>query len=220
TARRSGGRAVEPLPPARIDDGRARLLLVTEHDVKRLDRLISDISDASRLGAELQRQEASPVELHKLLTTIVTVMNEVKRDDGVTIALTFEGGGPQSFVVPGRDSRLGQVVDNLLDNARSFSPTGGIVRIRCRRRRKEVEIVVADDGAGIRAEGLQRIFERFYTDRPHQGFGQNSGLGLSITKQIIEAHGGKIRAENRTSIGEDGSHKVAGARFVVRLPAM
>jgi len=212
--------AVETLPLARTDDGRARLLLVIEHDVKRLDRLISDISDASRLDAELQRQEASPVELHKLLTTIVTVMNEVKRDDGVTIALTFEGGGPQSFVVPGRDSRLGQVVDNLLDNARSFSPTGGIVRIRCRRRRKEVEIVVDDDGPGIRAEGLQRIFERFYTDRPHQGFGQNSGLGLSITKQIIEAHGGKIRAENRTSIGEDGSHKVAGARFVVRLPAM
>jgi two-component system, OmpR family, sensor histidine kinase ChvG len=212
--------AVETLPLARTDDGRARLLLVIEHDVKRLDRLISDISDASRLDAELQRQEASPVDMHKLLTTIVTVMNEVKRDDGVMIALTFEGGGAQSFVVPGRDSRLGQVVDNLLDNARSFSPTGGMVRIRCRRRRKEVEIVVDDDGPGIRAEGLQRIFERFYTDRPHQGFGQNSGLGLSITKQIIEAHGGKIRAENRTAISDDGSHKISGARFVVRLPAM
>ena len=92
--------------------------------------------------------------------------------------------------MPGHDSRLGQVVSNLIDNARSFSPPGGTVRITCRRLRNEVEIVVDDDGPGIRPEALDKIFERFYTDRPHQGFGQNSGLGLSISKQIVEAHGG------------------------------
>jgi len=214
--------AVETLPLARTDESRGRLLHVIEHDVQRLDRLISDISDASRLDAELQRQEAVPVDLQKLVTTIVTVMNEVRRDNGVKIRLSFEGGGPQSFIVPGHDSRLGQVLDNLLDNASSFSPQGGNVRIVCRRRRNTVEIIVDDDGPGIRPDALERIFQRFYTDRPHQGFGQNSGLGLSITKQIIEAHGGKIRAENRigTALNDDGTPLVLGARFVVRLPAM
>ena len=107
-------------------------------------------------------------------------------------------------MVPGHDSRLGQVVDNLIDNARSFSPPGGTVRVTCRRLRDEVEIVVDDDGPGIRPEALERIFERFYTDRPDQGFGQNSGLGLSISKQIVEAHGGRIWAENRVGAAAAG----------------
>jgi len=112
------------------------------------------------------------------------------------------------------------VVSNLLSNAQSFSEPGGKVRILCRRVRAEIEIVVDDDGPGIRADALERVFERFYTDRPDQGFGQNSGLGLSISKQIIEAHGGRIWAENRTGpVGADGEPTVAGARFVVRLPA-
>ena len=102
-------------------------------------------------------------------------------------------------MVPGHDSRLGQVINNLIDNARSFSPPGGTVRVTCRRLRDEVEIVVDDDGPGIRPDAFEKIFERFYTDRPHQGFGQNSGLGLSISKQIIEAHGGRLWAENRTA---------------------
>jgi two-component system sensor histidine kinase ChvG len=109
----------------------------------------------------------------------------------------------------------------LIDNARSFSPPGGTVRITCRRFKNEIEIVVDDDGPGIRPEALDKIFERFYTDRPHQGFGQNSGLGLSISKQIVEAHGGSIRVENRTSVAAAGQEpRVLGARFVVRLPAM
>jgi len=206
--------AVETLPLARSEDSRSRLLAIIQHDVKRLDRLISDISDASRLDADLQRQEVAPVDLAKLLNTLVTVASEVRREDRVRVSLKFEGGSPNDFVVPGHDSRLGQVIDNLIDNARSFSPAEGTVRVVCRRLRRAVDITVDDDGPGIRPDALQRIFERFYTDRPEQGFGQNSGLGLSISKQIVEAHGGRIWADNRMENG-----RVAGARFVVHLPA-
>jgi two-component system sensor histidine kinase ChvG len=211
--------AVETLPLARNDNSRSRLLAVIEHDVRRLDRLISDISDASRLDAELQRQDMTPVDLRRLLTTLTSVANETKLD--VAVEVRFEGrGATDTFSVPGHDSRLGQVISNLLSNAQSFSHAGGKVRILCRRIKPGIEILVDDDGPGIRPDALERIFERFYTDRPHQGFGQNSGLGLSISKQIIEAHGGRIWAENRLGpVGEDGEPTVAGARFVVRLPA-
>jgi two-component system sensor histidine kinase ChvG len=213
--------AVETLPMAKTDANRKRLLDVIEHDVKRLDRLISDISDASRLDAELQRQEVASVDLASLLDALVKAANEVHNTD-VNVKLTFEGGTPRDFKVPGHDSRLGQVVSNLVDNARSFSPPGGTVRVTCRKLKNEVEITVDDDGPGVRPEALEKIFERFYTDRPHQGFGQNSGLGLSITKQIVEAHGGTIRVENRTVPAGRGEEEpqVLGARFVVRLPAM
>jgi two-component system, OmpR family, sensor histidine kinase ChvG len=214
--------AVETLPLAKSDDSRSRLLTIIHHDVKRLDRLISDISDASRLDAELQRQEAAPVDFAKLLSTLVAVANEVKRDDRVKVTLRFEGGGGgRAFQVPGHDSRLGQIVDNLIENARSFSPPGGTVRVTCRRSRHHVETFVDDDGPGVRPEVHDKIFERFYTDRPHQGFGQNSGLGLSISKQIVEAHGGSISVENRSGPkGLDGEPCVLGARFIVRLPAL
>jgi two-component system, OmpR family, sensor histidine kinase ChvG len=214
--------AVETLPLAKTDESRGRLLAVIQHDVKRLDRLISDISDASRLDAEMQRHEAQPVDLTKLLNTVVSVANEVRHDDGVLVSLNFEGDGPAAFVVPGHDSRLGQVIDNLIDNARSFSPPGGTVRITCRHLKNEVEIVVDDDGPGVDPEVLERIFERFYTHRPHQAFGQNSGLGLSISKQIIEAHDGRIWVENRyaASAAPSETPVVLGARFIVRLPAM
>jgi two-component system sensor histidine kinase ChvG len=211
--------AVETLPLAKTDQSRLRLLAVIEHDVRRLDRLISDISDASRLDAELQRQEAAPVDLAKMLDALVKAANEIRTDD-VNVTLTFEGSAISNFKVAGHDSRLGQVVSNLVDNARSFSPPGGTVRITCRRLKDEVEILVDDDGPGIRPDALDKIFERFYTDRPEHGFGQNSGLGLSISKQIIEAHGGSIRVENRTSVAAGyGEPHVLGARFVVRLPA-
>jgi len=213
--------AVETLPLAKTDESRARLLAIIQHDVSRLDRLISDISDASRLDAELQRQDAAPVDFAKLLSTLVAVANEVKRDDGVTVTHRFEGGGGRAFLVPGHDSRLGQIVDNLIENARSFSPPNGTVRVTCRRVKTNIEILVDDDGPGVRPDVLDKIFERFYTDRPHQGFGQNSGLGLSISKQIAEAHGGTIWVENRTGAPDaDGTPTVLGARFVVRLPAM
>ena len=212
--------AVETLPLAKSDESRARLLNIIQHDVRRLDRLISDISDASRLDAELQRQEAAPVDFAKLLSTVVAVANEVKREDGVTVTLKFEGGGARAFLVPGHDSRLGQIIDNLIENARSFSPQNGSVRVTCRRLKDNLEILVDDDGPGVRPDAIEKIFERFYTDRPYQGFGHNSGLGLSISKQIAEAHGGTIWVENRLgALGEDGAPAVLGARFVVRLPA-
>jgi two-component system, OmpR family, sensor histidine kinase ChvG len=214
--------AVETLPLARTDSSRARLLEVIEHDVRRLDRLISDISDASRLDAELQRQDIAPVDLRRLLMTLTSVANETRLGHDVAVEVRFEGrGANDGFSVPGHDSRLGQVISNLLSNAQSFSEAGGKVRILCRRMRTEIEIMVDDDGPGIRPDALERVFDRFYTDRPHQGFGQNSGLGLSISKQIIEAHSGRIWAENRPGRkGPDGESSVAGARFVVRLPAL
>jgi len=235
--------AVETLPLAKSDESRGRLLEVIQHDVRRLDRLITDISDASRLDAELQRQEAEPVDLTRLLNTVAGVHNDVVRGDGVSVKLDFErDDDDDAFIVPGHDSRLGQVINNLIDNARSFSPQGGQVRVTCRRVKDEVEITVDDDGPGIPEHALGRIFERFYTDRPEeQGFGQNSGLGLSISRQIVEAHGGRIWAENRPpkapvkkkatrakkpKAGEAVAEappppemSPGGARFIVRLPA-
>jgi two-component system sensor histidine kinase ChvG len=212
--------AVETLPLARNENSRSRLLAVIEHDVKRLDRLISDISDASRLDAELQRQDVAPVDLRRLLNTLTSVANETRLGHDVAVEVRFEGSPRDTFSIPGHDSRLGQVISNLLVNAQSFSLSGGKVRIVCRRVRSEIEIVIDDDGPGIREDALEKIFERFYTDRPHQGFGQNSGLGLSISKQIIEAHRGRIWAENRSGpVNAENEPTVAGARFVVRLPA-
>ncbi len=212
--------AVETLPLAKTDESRSRLLAVIEHDVRRLDRLISDISDASRLDAELQRQDAAPVDIRRLIETLTSVANETRHDSDVTVVARFEGKATDSFFVPGHDSRLGQVVANLLGNAQSFSRPGGTVRVVGRRLKSEIEIVIDDDGAGIRPGAFEKIFERFYTDRPNHGFGQNSGLGLSISKQIVEAHGGRIWAENRPGpVDSEGDARIAGARFVVRLPA-
>ncbi|WP_407654480.1 stimulus-sensing domain-containing protein [Bradyrhizobium prioriisuperbiae] len=215
--------AVETLPLARTDNSRSRLLQVIEHDVRRLDRLISDISDASRLDAELQRQDATPVDMRRLLLTLVSVANETNHsNNNVQVQARFEGNPIDSFSVPGHDSRLGQVIANLLSNAQSFSKMDGAVRLVCRRvKNKTIEIVIDDDGPGVRPGALEKIFDRFYTDRPEQGFGQNSGLGLSISKQIVEAHGGRIWAENRAGKTDaTGDTPIAGARFVVRLPSI
>jgi two-component system, OmpR family, sensor histidine kinase ChvG len=212
--------AVETLPLAKTEVSRGRLLAVIKDDVRRLDRLITDISDASRLDAELQRQESEPVDLHRMLTAVATVANEIKRqDDDVMVILSFEGRG---FFVQGHDLRLSQVVNNLIDNARSFSANGGKVRVSCRRAGSATTITVDDDGPGIRPDAIHRIFERFYTDRPQQHFGQNSGLGLSISKQIVEAHGGCLTAENRMAPADpgDGVIRILGARFIIELPAM
>jgi two-component system sensor histidine kinase ChvG len=216
--------AVETLPLARNDDSRARLLGVIQHDVKRLDRLISDISDASRLDAELARADAEPVDMQRLLDTVISVANEVRREDGVTIRLSVTPHplGKDAFLVMGHDSRLGQVISNLVENARSFSAPGGQVRVTLGREGGDVVVLVDDDGPGVPPHALERIFERFYTDRPDHGFGQNSGLGLSISRQIVEAHRGAIHAENRQipqDGADDGADRCAGARFVVRLPA-
>lgn len=218
--------AVETLPLARNDESRGRLLAVIQHDVKRLDRLISDISDASRLDAELARDDSVPVDLAQLLEAVVSVQNEIRREGQPLVELTAGrrgqrgGAAGDPFLVIGHDSRLGQVFVNLIENARSFSPPDKPVRITLARVADDVLVTVEDDGPGIPSHALERIFERFYTDRPEQGFGQNSGLGLSISRQIVEAHRGSIRAENRLEPGASESEGASlGARFIVRLPA-
>jgi two-component system sensor histidine kinase ChvG len=170
------------------------------------------------------------VDLAQLLRALVEVANQVERADRVKVRLSIEGDGVDAcWLVFGHDSRLSQVINNLVDNARTFSDPGGEVRVTLRPSRggaqdgqparegleQGFEIIVDDDGPGIPAHAFERIFERFYTDRPNQSFGQNSGLGLSISRQIVEAHGGAIHAENRED--EDGDS--LGARFVVFLPA-
>jgi len=215
--------AVETLPLARNEASRERLMAIVQHDVKRLDRLISDISDASRLDAELARTDAEAVDLAKLLEAVVGLANERRRDDEAPAILRVEPHplGKDAFVIMGHDSRLAQVFNNLVDNARSFSPPEGRVRVTLSRVRAEVDVVVEDDGPGIPPHALERVFERFYTDRPDQGFGQNSGLGLSISRQIVQAHRGSIRAENRPGAADpDGEPTRLGARFIVRLPAL
>lgn len=210
--------AVETLPLAKNEEQRERLLSVILHDILRLDRLISDISDASRLDAELARQSSEPVDLWLLLDTVVAVVRETATVTSPTIELSVNEALKDQLFVLGNDGRLGQVVNNLLDNACSFTGSEGSVRISAVHDNDEVVITIEDDGPGIRPDVQTRIFERFYTDRPDQeDFGQNSGLGLSISKQIVEAHRGTIEAQNWFAADEDTP---AGARFIVRLPLL
>jgi two-component system sensor histidine kinase ChvG len=218
--------AVETLGMVKTDEQRARLVEIVKHDVRRLDRLITDISDASRLDAELARTEANPVDVARLLGAITSLANETLKDEQAEIDLHVipakKGVDPvRAFVVMGHDSRLSQVFRNLIDNARSFTAPNTKVAIRVRRSGSDVEVRVEDSGPGIRPDNLERVFERFYTDRPEGSFGKNSGLGLSISKQIVEAHKGRIWAENRLgSMPVNGERPVLGARFMLRLPAV
>ncbi|MCF3933670.1 stimulus-sensing domain-containing protein [Acuticoccus sp. M5D2P5] len=210
--------AVETLPLARNEASREKLLAIIEHDVRRIDRLISDISDASKLDAELNRYRHERFDLIRLLDAVVATQAELANDREQKIRLV-KRPSPQGFQVVGNDSRLGQVFTNLIDNARSFTPRGGSVTVTAQRFTNFIEVVVDDEGPGIDESVLERIFERFYTDRSEQqSFGDNSGLGLAISRQIIEAHDGEIFAENRhrTTLGPE--RDVAGARFTVRLP--
>ena len=200
--------AVEMLARARDDEARERLMAIVRNDVKRIDRLITDISDASRLDAELSRETSEPVDLRHLLETIVEVYRYTEISKGVEIALDLDL--PPGATVFGRDERLGQVFRNLIDNAVSFSPQGGTVTISARAEDGVARIFVDDQGPGIPPDNLETIFNRFYTERPPEhGFGKSSGLGLSIARQIVINTGGRIRAENRAE---------GGARFVVELP--
>jgi two-component system sensor histidine kinase ChvG len=190
-------------------EGRDRLMQIVRSDVQRIDRLITDISDASRLDAELSREPAEPVDLRHLLATILEVYRMLGLPRGVTLELDF--ASPELLVVMGADERLGQVVRNLIDNAVSFSPDNGRVKLSAGADAGMARIAIEDDGPGIPPENLETIFNRFYTERPaEQGFGNNSGLGLSIARQIVTGLGGRIWAENR----EDAT----GARFIVELP--
>ncbi|WP_287380935.1 sensor histidine kinase, partial [Mesorhizobium sp.] len=213
--------AVETLPLAKNDTSRGRLMEIIQHDVRRLDRLITDISDASRLDAELAREDAGTVDLKKFITDLVDVSRTATRNKK-TVDIEFKVAklpqGVKGYFVAGHDLRIGQVITNLIENARSFVPEErGHIAISLARAGKVNIITVDDNGPGIRADNIDRIFERFYTDRPAgEAFGQNSGLGLSISRQIVEAHGGTLTAENipGTKPGE-----IKGARFVVTLPA-
>jgi two-component system sensor histidine kinase ChvG len=205
--------AVETLGLVKTDADRARLLSVLERDVWRADRLITDISNASRLDAELSRDAPRAVALDRLLTDVASLYADAP-------PVTLEIQPDQDLEVIGREGPFGQVFRNLIDNARSFSPEDGSVRVVLARDSQDsdlpVVVVVEDDGPGIPEENLETVFRRFYTSRPKgAAFGSNSGLGLSIARQIVEAHGGVITAENR----RDATGAISGARFVIRLPA-
>ncbi len=201
---------------ARVDDPeqQRRLMAIILDDVQRLDRLISDISNASRLDAELSRAESAPVDLARLLETLAEAEAATAHPGGARLRIEFDP--KDDLVVPGMEDRLGQVLRNLVSNAITFSPPEGEVVLVARRTGAWVVVTVSDDGPGIPETKLAAIFDRFYTERPSgEKFGTHSGLGLSISKQIVEAHGGSVTAENR----RDPDGGVRGARFTVRLPA-
>jgi two-component system sensor histidine kinase ChvG len=201
--------AIETLDLVKDAKARERLLGILKQDVQRLDRLVTDISNASRLDAELSREAPRMVDLGHLLFEICALY-EASANQGEPHVRFLDPNLIEPVLVSGREGPLGQVFRNLIDNARSFSADGGEVRVSVTHSRGEALVFVDDDGPGIPPENLETVFERFYTSRPKgAAFGGNSGLGLSIARQIVEAHGGKIHAENRPE---------GGARFVVALP--
>ena len=202
---------------ARIDDPdkRRRLMTIIQDDVERLDRLISDISDASRLDAELSRLEVAPTDIGAMLRALVD-MHETTRAEGAPHLTLDVAGDEGDLIVPGIETRLSQVFINVIANAVSFSPPDGEIRIHAGLDGRAVLVRVEDQGPGIPEDKLTAIFDRFYSERPAgEKFGTHSGLGLSISRQIVDAHRGRIWAENRT----DAAGAVIGARFLIRLPA-
>jgi two-component system sensor histidine kinase ChvG len=210
--------AVETISRTQDPQKQKKLLQIVLEDVQRLDRLISDISDASRLDSELSRSEPEPVAVGRMLATLVELHEATTEEAAPRLVLALPPGadpGDARLTVLGIEGRLVQVFRNLIANAISFSPPGGTIRIGVARHDGAVLVSIEDDGPGIPEGKLEAIFNRFYSERPSgEKFGTHSGLGLSISKQIVEAHRGAIRAENRRDV--DGS--VMGARFVVRLP--
>jgi len=205
--------AVETAARVRDPKQQKRLMHVIQEDVKRLDRLITDISNASRLDAELSRAETEPVDVGRMLQALADMHEATRRPGGPRVTVSVPDGA--ALQVPGVEDRLVQVIRNLVGNAVSFSPPDGAIAIKAIRRNKFVEILVEDEGPGIPEAKLEAIFDRFYSERPKgEKFGTHSGLGLSISKQIVEAHRGTLRAENRY----DAAGKVLGARFILRLP--
>ncbi|MEC9454528.1 MAG: ATP-binding protein, partial [Pseudomonadota bacterium] len=188
-----------------------KLMAIILDDVQRVDRLISDISDASRLDAELSRADFAPVDLAAMAATVRDVYGVAGLDHDRRVVCAAAAAA----WVRGDENRLVQVLRNLINNAISFSPIGGVITLTVATDDNDVTLAVADSGPGIPAGKLDNVFERFYSERPEgEKFGTHSGLGLSISKQIIEAHGGRIWAENR----QDAEGRVVGARLVFRLP--
>ena len=218
TAARS---TAESLGLAKTEDERDHLVQQIQGELKRLNRLITDVSNASRLDAELARKEMRPIELPVMLRNVVMIFRDILGDDSRRVVLV-DGSEPYAgaFTVDGDEGRLGQVLTNLVDNAVSFSPEGGTVTVSLRAAPRAVEILIEDEGPGIPEDRLEIIFDRFYSDRPatDNSRGKNSGLGLSISREIVHAHGGVIIAQNRYAGRAGPEEPPAGARFIVRLP--
>lgn len=207
--------AVGTLRMVKRDDQREKLMEVIEHDVRRLDRLVSDISNASRLDAELVKEDEQPFDLLTMLGNLNQYLGEDARNKGIDYITDLP---PEPIVIHGLEARLAQVFVNLITNAVSFCEDGDAIRVWARKRANRVLIVVEDTGPGIPDQALSKIFKRFYSQRPEEHFGNNSGLGLAISKQIVEAHGGVIWAENIRPTEADVTSDPLGARFVVGLP--
>ena len=213
----------EALAYAKTEEQRQEVVRQIQNELKRLNRLITDVSNASRLDAELARQQMGPVDVTSVVASVAQIFRDILSSDSRRVvteiaAAPFEG----AFLVSGHAGRLGQVLTNLVDNAVSFSPEESTVTVHVRRVAGIVELAVEDEGPGIPDDRLSIIFDRFYTDRPDTEAvrGKNSGLGLSISREIIRAHGGEISAENRRSALQASGEKPLGARFVLRLPAL
>ena len=207
--------AVGTLRMVRRDDQREKLMNVIEHDVRRLDRLVSDISNASRLDAELVKEEEEEFNLLTMLGNLNQYLGEDARAKGVDYITDLPA---QPIMLQGLEARLAQVFVNLITNAISFCGEGDAIRVWVRKRENRVLAVVEDTGPGIPDQALNKVFKRFYSQRPEEHFGNNSGLGLAISKQIVEAHGGVIWAENIRPTDADINSDPLGARFVVGLP--
>ena len=206
--------AVETIARLTNPDQKNKLMAIIEEDVDRLDRLISDISDASRLDAELSRAENNPTDIVGMLEILTNIHNTTKHKEGPRVTL-INNEGSSSLIVAGIESRLAQVFRNLMTNASTFSPADSIITITISKSGKNIIVHIDDEGPGIPPGNEKRIFERFYTKRAEtEQFGTHSGLGLSISKQIIESHHGEILATNR----KNQLDTIVGARFIVKLP--
>lgn len=220
TAARS---TAESLVYAKTPEQRDELVSQIQNELRRLNRLITDVSNASRLDAELARQAMKPTNVTTVIESVSRIFRDILSEDTRRVTVEIEPArDPQAFMVNGDEGRLGQVVTNLIDNAVSFSPPGAAVKVGLRQTPQHVEITVEDGGPGIPEDRLAIIFDRFYTDRPQSEAlrGKNSGLGLSISREIVRAHQGEIWAENCRAPGMDLSSPPIGARFVVRLPRL
>jgi two-component system, OmpR family, sensor histidine kinase ChvG len=207
--------AVGTMRVAKRDDQREKLLEVIEHDVRRLDRLVSDISNASRLDSELVKEEEEQFDLMKTVMNLANYLSKEAGEKGVEFITDLP---KEPIIIRGLEGRLAQVVVNLITNAISFCQDGDAVRVWARRRGNRVLVVVEDTGPGIPEQALTKVFKRFYSERPEGQFGNHSGLGLAISKQIVEAHGGVIWAENIRPNDAETTSDPLGARFVVGLP--
>ncbi len=205
--------AVETMVRVKDPEQQKKLTGILMEDLARIDRLITDIADASRLDAEMSRAESGAVDMGHLLSALADIHRATTGEDGPTLDLSLAPG--HRLIVQGVEDRLAQVFRNIIANAVSFSPPGGRIGLSAARRGTMVEVLIDDEGPGIAEGKNDAIFRRFYSERPRgEKFGTHSGLGLSISKQIVEGHGGTITADNRRGAGG----RALGARFVVRLP--